>query len=54
MLVDIVAFFVIILIVWDIAKKFLEQFAPDGLFYQPKHRRQPNKVVSFLIGGDDQ
>lgn len=53
MLIDIVAIFVVVLIIGDITKKFLEQFAPDGLFYQPKHRRQ-HKVVSFLIGGDDQ
>lgn len=53
MLIDVVAFLVIIPIIWDIIRKFLEQFAPDGLFYQPKHRRQ-HKVVSFLIGGDDQ
>ena len=53
MLIDLFLFLVSGVVLRDIAKKFLEQFAPDGLFYQPKHRRQ-HKVVSFLIGGDDQ
>ena len=48
MLLDAVAIFIIVLTIRDITKMFLKQFAPDELFYQPKHRKRV-KLVSFFV-----
>lgn len=48
MLLDAVAIFMIVLIIRDVTKMFLKQFAPDGLFYQPKHRKRALPVSFFI------